>query len=143
VLQQTAAVKRWGLEQKATEFTKAGLALRSRTCCHHGMTSLRLIAAALLFVYFPAAAPSAFAGSAKTGTADGTFVGIEQGDYAHFQIKDKQGHDDSFIILRPHKSVQPYLDHPAQFKGNKVRVHWKEQTIAEAGGLMKTVVKVE
>jgi hypothetical protein len=124
------------------EFTKAELALRSRTCCHHGMTFLRLVAAALLFFY-AAAAPSAFAGSPKTGTADGTFVGIEQGDYAHFQIKDKQGHDDSFIILRPHKSVQPYLDHPAQFKGKKVRVHWKEQTIPEAGGLMKTVVKVE
>jgi hypothetical protein len=107
------------------------------------MTSLRLLAAALLSVCFAAAAPCTLARSPKTGTADGTFVGIEQGDYAHFQIKDKKGHDDSFIILRPDKSVQPYLDHPAKLKGKKVRVHWKEQSIPEAGGLMKTVVKVE
>ena len=119
------------------------LAFGSSACCHHRMNYPRLVAGALLFVCFSTAAPCAFAGSPKTGTADGTFVGIEQGDYAHFQIKNKQGHDDSFIILRPDKSVQPYLDHPAQLKGKKVRVRWKEQTIPEAGGLMKTVVKVE
>ena len=36
-----------------------------------------------------------------------------------------------------------YLDNPAKLKGHKVRVHWKEQTIPEAGGLMKIVGKVE
>lgn len=77
------------------------------------------------------------------GTTDGTFIGIEQGDYAHFLIKDKKGKDDSFIVLRPDKSVQPYLDNPAKLKGRHVRVHWKEQTIPEAGGKMKTVMKVE
>ena len=80
---------------------------------------------------------------AVTGTMEGTFVGIDQGDYAHFQIKNKQGKADSFIILRPDKSVQPYLDNPAKLKGRQVRVHWKEATIPEAGGPMKTVVKVE
>jgi hypothetical protein len=103
------------------------------------MTHVRLIAAFVLL----ALASSALAGSPKSGTTEGTFVGIEQGDYAHFQIKDKKGKDDSFIILRPDKSVQPFLDTPAKFKGRKVRVHWKEQTIPEAGGPMKTVVKVE
>jgi len=107
------------------------------------MIPFRRIAAAALLVCFLAVAPSASAGSPKTGSIEGTFVGIEQGDYAHFQIKDKKGKDDSFIILRPDKSVQPYLDNPAKLKGHKVRVHWKEQTIPEAGGLMKTVVKVE
>ena len=80
---------------------------------------------------------------AATGSTDGTFVGIEEGDYTHFLIKDKKGKDDSFIILRPDKSVQPYLDNPAKLKGRPVRVHWKEQTIPEAGGRMKTVTKVE
>lgn len=107
------------------------------------MTLLRPIAAAILLVCFLAVAPSARAGSPKTGSTEGTFVGIEQGDYAHFLIKDKKGQDDSFIILRPDKSVQPYLDDPAKLKGHKVRVHWKEQTIPEAGGLMKIVVKIE
>jgi hypothetical protein len=80
---------------------------------------------------------------AASGSTAGTFVGIDQGDYAHFLIKDSKGADDSFIILRPDKSVKPYLDNPAKLKGRKVRVHWKEQTIPEAGGKMKTVTKVE
>ena len=80
---------------------------------------------------------------AVTGATEGTFVGIDQGDYAHFQIKDKKGKDDSFIVLRPDKSVQPYLDNPVKLKGRLVRVHWKEDTIPEAGGKMKTVTKVE
>lgn len=80
---------------------------------------------------------------AVTGATEGTFVGIEQGDYAHFQIKDRKGKVDSFIVLRPDKSVQRYLDSPAKLKGRLVRVHWKEETIPEAGGKMKTVLKVE
>ena len=107
------------------------------------MTLLRPIAAAIFLLCFLATMPSSSGGAPQTGTTDGTFVGIEQGDYAHFLIKNKKGHDDSFIILRPDKSVQAYLDNPAKLKGHKVRVHWKEQTIPEAGGLMKTVVKVE
>ena len=80
---------------------------------------------------------------AATGSTEGTFVGIEQGDYAHFLIKDKKGKDSSFIILRPDKSAQRYLDNPTKLKGRQVRVHWKEETIPEAGGKMKTVIKVE
>jgi hypothetical protein len=89
------------------------------------------------------ATTAAFAGASKTGITAGTFVAIEQGDYAHFLIKDKKGQDDSFIILRPDKSVQTYLDNPAKLKGRPVRVHWREEKIPEAGGLIKTVVKVE
>jgi hypothetical protein len=109
------------------------------------MSLLRSIAAAVLPICFLALASCASpsAGAPKTGTTDGTFVGIEQGDYAHFLIKDTNGKDASFIILRPDNSVQQYLDKPAKLKGHKVRVHWKEQTIPEAGGLKQTVVKVE
>lgn len=83
------------------------------------------------------------AGAPKSGTAKGTFVGIEQGNYAHFQIKDKKGKYDSFIILSPDKSVQPYLDNAEKLKGEKVCVHWKEQNIFGADRPMKTVMKVE
>ena len=107
------------------------------------MTLLRPIAAALFLICVLAFVSSASAGSPKSGSTEGTFIGIDQGDYAHFLIKDKKGQDDSFIILRPDKSVQPYLDNPAKLKGHMVRVFWKEQTIPEAGGLLKTVVKVE
>jgi hypothetical protein len=107
------------------------------------MPIVRSIAVALLLVYLLVIPTSAPAGAPKTGSTEGTFVGIEQGDYAHFLIRDRKGQDDSFIILRPDNSVRAYLDNPAKLKGRKVRVHWKEQTIPEAGGLMKTVVKVE
>lgn len=109
------------------------------------MTLLRPIAAAVLLICSLAFASCASTptGAAKTGTTDGTFVRIDQGDYAHFLIKETNGKDASFIVLRPDASVQQYLDKPAKLKGHKVRVHWQEQTIPEAGGLMKTVVKVE
>jgi hypothetical protein len=107
------------------------------------MTIVRSVAVVVFLACCLTVTPSASAGSPKTGSAEGTFVGIEQGDYAHFLIKDKKGQDDSFIILRPDKSVQAYLDNPARLKGRRVRVHWKEQTIPEAGGRMKTVVRVE
>jgi len=107
-------------------------------------TLCRGLVGVLVCLVFVAAAGELLAESrAATGSTEGTFVGIEQGDYAHFQIKDKKGKDDSFIVLRPDKSVQPYLDNPAKLKGREVRVHWKEQTIPEAGGKMKTVTKVE
>jgi hypothetical protein len=111
-------------------------------CCDQCVIIARSIAGAVALLYL-LVTTAAFAGSAKSGTTAGTFAGIEQGDYAHFLIKDNKGRDDSFIILRPDKSIQIYLDNSAKLKGHKVRVHWREQTIPEAGGLMKTVVKVE
>ena len=52
------------------------------------MILLRPIAAAVLVVCFLALAScaSTSTGTPKTGTTDGTFVKIEQGDYAHFLI---------------------------------------------------------
>jgi hypothetical protein len=108
------------------------------------MNSFTLRGAVAVYLGFFAVAACLAESPAVTGATDGTFVGIEQGDYAHFQIKPtKEGQPASFIILRPDKSVQPFLDSPATMKGRKVRVHWKEQTIPEAGGPMKTIVKVE
>ena len=78
-----------------------------------------------------------------SGSTEGTFVAIEQGDYAHFLIKNRKGKEDSFIILRPDKSVEPYLENPDKLKGRRVRVYWEEQMIQEAGEKMKTVTKVD
>lgn len=103
----------------------------------------RKFVSVLLCFLVVAAAETRGESRATTGSTEGTFVGIEQGDYAHFLIKDKKGKDDSFIVLRPDKSVQLYLDNPTKLKGRRVRVHWKVQTIPEAGGKMKTVTKVE
>jgi len=108
-----------------------------------GMTICRGFVAVLFCFLFVIAVDVRAESRAMTGSTEGTFVGIEQGDYAHFQIKNKNGKEDSFIVIRPDKSVQPFLDDPTKLKGRKVLVHWKEQTIPEAGGKMKTVTKVE
>ena len=81
------------------------------------------------------------------GTTDGTFAGIEQGDYAHFLVKTAKGKQESYFVLRPHKSVQAYLDNPTKLKGRRIRVHWEErnENIPEAGGKqrIKLVTKVD
>ncbi len=79
----------------------------------------------------------------ETGTTEGTFVGIDQGDYTHFLLKNKKGEEETFIALRPDASVKAFLDNPAGLKGRSIRVYWKMETIPEAGGREKTVTKVE
>ena len=105
------------------------------------MKFIRSVTASVLFVLFSVASVEA-AGASGSGSTEGTFVGIEQGDYAHFVIKDKDGNNDSFVILRPDESVKPYLDNPAKFKGRAVKVYWAQKFIREAGFPMKTVYKV-
>ena len=105
----------------------------------------KLAAIAFLFI---ATTTVCFAESRATkGTTDGTFAGIEQGDYAHFLVKDTKGKPESYFILRPNKSIQSYLDNPERLKGRKVRVYWEErdEQIPEAGGKqrIKVVTKVE
>ena len=106
----------------------------------------RLFTIASLALLLVVASP-AFAGSrADNGHSDGTFVEIEQGDYAHFVIKTKAGRE-SFFVLRPDKSVQSFIDNGSKLKGRKVRVHWEErnENIPEAGGKqrIKVVTKVD
>ncbi|TSA34770.1 MAG: hypothetical protein D4R65_05745 [Verrucomicrobiaceae bacterium] len=81
--------------------------------------------------------------SKGTGTAakeaqsvDGVFLGIEQGDYAHWNMRATDGREISLFILRPGNSVSKVLDNPEAFAGRKCRVAWKQSTenIPEAGG---------
>jgi hypothetical protein len=101
---------------------------------------------AIMTVFLGATAPSQGETQATSGVAEGTFAGIEQGDYAHFLLKDKKGTEHSYFILKPDKSVQSYMDNP-ELKGRRVRVYWREQTqkIPEAGETrrIKVVTKVE
>jgi hypothetical protein len=85
--------------------------------------------------------------SLRKGSTEGIFVGIEQGDYAHFQIKNEAAEEESCFLRRPDKPSQPCLDHPEILKGGNVRGHWQEkiQKIPEAGEIMrlKVVVRAE
>ena len=110
------------------------------------MIKLRVFLATLLLAFIAATSASAESRATK-GQTDGTFAGIDQGDYAHFLLKDTKGKPESYFILRPHKSVQSYLDNPSKLKGRRVRVFWEERNedIPEAGGkqLIKVVTRVE
>lgn len=105
-------------------------------------TSL-VLAVALSCLFATASLDAADKKRSATGSTDGVFVAIESGDYQHFLIKDKQGKQQSFVILKPHISLKSYMDNPTALKARRVRVHWKTQTIPESGEPMKTVVKVE
>ena len=66
----------------------------------------------------------------------GKFTGIEQGDYAHWNMVDSEGNDRSFFILRPDRSVEAVLDNPEKFTGKSCTIQWKssKEEIPEAGG---------
>jgi hypothetical protein len=83
----------------------------------------------------------------KKGATDGTFVRIEQADYAHLYIKNKANTEESFFILKPDASLRPYLADGKKLVGSKLRVRWEErmQNLPEAGGptRIQIVTKVE
>jgi hypothetical protein len=66
----------------------------------------------------------------------GVFVGIEEGDYAHWQMKEGKGEEVSFFILKPEASVEAVLENPAKYVGKRCRVSVQKsmETIPEAGG---------
>ena len=77
----------------------------------------------------------------------GTFLGIEEGDYAHWKMKTADGEEVSYFILKPDASIEKVLANPSKFKGRKCRVLWKEsvENLPEAGGKTKIqqIVSVE
>lgn len=75
--------------------------------------------------------------SAVTETV-GTFKGIEQGDYGHWNMADAEGKEVSFFILQPDESVDKVLADPDAFVGKKCTVKWKKskENIPEAGGII-------
>jgi len=76
----------------------------------------------------------------------GVFMGIEEGDYAHWLMKNGKGEEVSFFILNPDDSVDAVMKAPESFVGKSCRVTVKKsmETIPEAGGKMEVeqVLKV-
>lgn len=77
--------------------------------------------------------------SAAARVVTGTFTGIDEGDYSHWQMRTDAGEERSFFILRPDASVEKVIEKPKSYQGRKCRVQWKESTenIPEAGGKIK------
>lgn len=71
-----------------------------------------------------------------TQKTEGTFLGIEEGDYAHWQLRTTAGEEVTYFILKPDASVEKVLENPKAYQGRRCRVTWKKSTenIPEAGG---------
>jgi hypothetical protein len=85
----------------------------------------------------------ALGGSAGTEAAggqavEGVFLGIEQGDYAHWKMRDSKGAERSFFILQTDVAIDRVLADPQEYEGRACRVRWerRNEEIPEAGGRM-------
>jgi hypothetical protein len=76
--------------------------------------------------------------AAKLKTTEGTFTGIEEGDYFHWGLKTKQG-EETFFILDADDSVDAVLKSPKSFAGKRCRITWQTsiENIPQAGGKME------
>lgn len=68
-------------------------------------------------------------------TLDATFLRIDQGDYSHLIVKDKNGQEKDFWLWSKGK-WDAVLSNPESWKGKRVRLTWRKVTrnIPEAGG---------
>jgi hypothetical protein len=73
---------------------------------------------------------------------EGTFTGIEEGDYFHWQMKSKSGEEVSYFILKTDDSLDEAIQNAKSHIGKPCRVSWKKsiEDLPEAGG--KTEIDV-
>ena len=66
---------------------------------------------------------------------EGTFEGIEQGDYAYFKVKNGK-EEKSFMIFNTDKTYETISANPEKYIGKKVKVYWvaTKEEVPEAGG---------
>lgn len=71
--------------------------------------------------------------------AEGVFTGIEQGDYAHFKLREGDGNERSFFILQTDAAIDRVLADPQEYEGRNCRLRWerRSENIPEAGGAME------
>lgn len=76
------------------------------------------------------------------GFADGTFSGIEEGDFFHLDLEQADGEILTFFVITRDKSVDPFINDQAKERGKKIRVHWTEkmQDVPDAGGIIRLKV---
>jgi hypothetical protein len=74
--------------------------------------------------------------SDKQQVTTGTFVEIEEGDYAHFNFKTESGEEKSLFVLQTDDTYEKISANPKKYKGTKIKVTWetKMQDIPENGG---------
>lgn len=77
----------------------------------------------------------------------GTFVGIEQGDYAHWKMRTANGRERSFFVLQTNPSLDRVLNDPQEYEGRHCRVRWTRATenLESVGGpvTLEKILSVE
>ncbi len=83
----------------------------------------------------------------SASTFEGTFTGIQEGDYAHWTMKDRKGNERSFFILQTTPAIDRVLADPQEYEGRKCRVTFKKskENLPEAGQVVEIeqIVSVE
>ncbi len=81
-------------------------------------------------------------GKAEARTATGVFTGIEQGDYAHWTMRESDGTERSFFMLQTDAALDRVVENPEKYEGRACRVRWerRKEDIPEAGGPMEVDV---
>lgn len=79
------------------------------------------------------------ASASGTRAVEGQFLGVEEGDYAHWKMRTASGDDVSFFLLRPDAALERVLADPQEYEGRRCRATIKQSTedIPEAGGSME------
>ena len=81
-------------------------------------------------------------GTTKDDTAtsdtfvEGTFTGLEQGDLFYFNLKDANGKDWSFTVMKTDDTYEKISKDEAAYKGKKIKVYYKKESkfVEQAGG---------
>ena len=76
---------------------------------------------------------------------EGVFEGIEEGDYAHWRVRDRKGREKSFFVLETTPAITKALDAPDRFHGRACKAIWVTRTenLPEAGGPMEIDVLLD
>ncbi len=78
-------------------------------------------------------------GGGESGTVEGVFTGIEEGDYAHWKLREADGTERSFFVLQTNDAINRVFADPQEYEGRACRVRWerRSENIPEAGGPME------
>lgn len=97
---------------------------------------VRWIRPALLALVFALVGSPSSEAAPALQSASGVFLGIEQGDYAHWKMRLTNGKEVDYFILRPDATIEAVLANPEARVGQKCRIQWKTTTenLPEAGG---------
>ena len=105
---------------------------------------LAVILASLVVAALTAAAQTEKAAPGSRQWTEGTILGNVGPDkkYSYVVIKDAQGKEHQFIVLKYWKALTPFLSGPEYYVGKRKRVQWQFDTHPDTGEKVKAALAV-